>query len=795
MSINSSSPLFQMTGLSSGMDWGAMIDKQMAQARKVQTKWEDQIQTLEDKIYLYNELSANLKTLRNTLTPLKLQSTYTAKQAEYSVLAAPTGSSVLPQPQSILTANVTPDADIGRWDIEVTNVGVAERRVSNRQDSSTAKLSTLGYSGTGSFSIRSGVHAAIVEYDTATDSLNDIAQKINDTGVGVSAKVIDNRLIMESVDPGLNVQTTTDTITRQKATDPGFDPDYDDLAGINITNASSITTIKDSKNITYTAGTDFEVVQGSNGWQIHWLESPPGKRPANSTDTENITYEVSYSYEANPFQVYGLDDRVDLVKREDEVGATADYDVLSASAASASGTIQTIVGQDNTTYYLGTDFEIANDPLTGEPSIHWLSGGDAKKPASGTTYSVQYRDTAQKNILRDIGFFNESSSQHIKPEDTKLTLNGIEVTRSTNEIDDLIEGVTLDIVGEGKIRVDVTQDAEKAVTAIQEFVTAYNNVMDWINIKSEEKPFNYSDTNKNRNLQETKPTTDLERRRGLLRGDSNLRQTKSTLRGLSTNPMPLIYNTTTGSRASGTMAERGLTNPEGTYNLYITIDGIRGEIPIEPTDTIQDVATKINSYEPFLKDSTGKPYSPPLIIARASDSKLGLQAPTGKTFQISGSSDVLSATGLKNDFSLLSEIGLSTESLDFGKSGRLQFDAEKFMEALEKNSEDVGNIMVSFANRMDSEINDMVSSIQTEVGGTVAIKGGLPSQQKAWQNQIDSLNKRITDHERRLTMRQQSLYKQYARMEQYMGNMSSQSAWLASVSSSLMSMQGSGSSG
>ena len=780
MTVESTSPLFQMTGLSSGMDWGAMIDKQMEKARVVETKWEDQIQTLEDKIYLYNEFSANLKTLRNTLTTMKIQSTYTAKQAEYSVLAAPSGSSVLPQPQSILTAEVTADADIGRWDIEVTNVGVAERRISNRQESSTEKLSTLGYSGSGSFSIRSGIHAAIVEYDTENDSLNDIAQKINDTGVGVSAKVIDNRLVMESVDPGLNIQTTNDTITRQKATDPGYDPEYDDLAGINITDAADITTITDSKSITYTAGTDFEIVQGSNGWQVHWLAS--GDRPADSTDTEDITYEVSYSYEANPFEVYGLDDKVDLLTREDEGGTTADYDVLGAAASSESGTIQTIVDQDNVTYHLGTDFEIANDPSTGNKSIHWLSGGDAKKPTLGTTYSVQYRDTTQNNILREIGFFSENATQHVEPEDTTLTLNGIDVTRSSNEIDDLIEGVTLDIAGEGKIRVDVTQDAEKAVTAIQEFVTAYNTVMDWINIKSEEKPYNYSDTNKNRNVTETKPTTDIERRRGLLRGDSNLRQVKGTLRDLSADPMPMVYNTTTGDRASGTMSERGLTDVSGDYNLYITIDGIRGEIPISSTDTIQDVATKINAYEPFLEDSSGKAYSPPLIIASSSDSKLSLKAPTGKTFQINGDSEVLSATGLKNEFSLLSDIGLSTEALDFGKSGRLEFNTEEFMEAVKENSVDLGSLMVSFANRMDSEINDLVSNIQTEVGGTVAIKGGLPSQQKAWQSQIDALNKRITDYESRLSMRQQTLYLQYARMEQYMSDMSAQSSWLASVS-------------
>jgi len=65
-----SNPLFQVTGLVSGIDWGTMIDKIMERERKIADVWTSEKEKLEFRIDLYNEFSANFKTLRSTLTHL-----------------------------------------------------------------------------------------------------------------------------------------------------------------------------------------------------------------------------------------------------------------------------------------------------------------------------------------------------------------------------------------------------------------------------------------------------------------------------------------------------------------------------------------------------------------------------------------------------------------------------------------------------------------------------------------------------------------------------------------------------
>ncbi len=67
-----------------------------------------------------------------------------------------------------------------------------------------------------------------------------------------------------------------------------------------------------------------------------------------------------------------------------------------------------------------------------------------------------------------------------------MKIDGLTITRSSNQIDDLIEGVKLTVNGPGSVVMDITQDAEKAVTGIQDYVTAFNDLMDWINIRLSE---------------------------------------------------------------------------------------------------------------------------------------------------------------------------------------------------------------------------------------------------------------------------------------------------------------------
>jgi flagellar hook-associated protein 2 len=67
--------------------------------------------------------------------------------------------------------------------------------------------------------------------------------------------------------------------------------------------------------------------------------------------------------------------------------------------------------------------------------------------------------------------------------DAQIKLDGLTVTRPDNTIDDVLDGVTIELNGIGAAKVDVTLDAETAVNSISSMVDAYNATLDWINIR------------------------------------------------------------------------------------------------------------------------------------------------------------------------------------------------------------------------------------------------------------------------------------------------------------------------
>lgn len=67
--------------------------------------------------------------------------------------------------------------------------------------------------------------------------------------------------------------------------------------------------------------------------------------------------------------------------------------------------------------------------------------------------------------------------------DASFTVNGLQVTSSSNQVKDVIEGVTLNLQGtsESTITLTVANDVETTETAIRDFVDAYNEVYSFIN--------------------------------------------------------------------------------------------------------------------------------------------------------------------------------------------------------------------------------------------------------------------------------------------------------------------------
>ncbi|WP_286934769.1 MULTISPECIES: flagellar filament capping protein FliD [Aminobacterium] len=670
---SSNDPLFTMPGVATGIDWGAMLDKVMEKAKKPEEVWLRQKDTLELKIGLYKELAASIKQASTALSPLKLESTYSSKQAEFIVLSGGANSN------AIVTAEVSSKAAISRHEIEILQKATRETRFSSQIKGTMADA---GLTADETFYISIGGKRAQIDV-SSSDSLQKVVDKINKAtditldadgqpkgeALGITARIVDNRIILESPETGLGEKTFSSTITRGADGDPDLlDFSFDKQAPANgkLVVAQGETT--------YVEGTDFTVEQGSN--KITWIDG--GNKPA-----EGSKYKVSYTVNAN-------------------------------------------------------------------------------------VYTLDQGDSAQ--VLNVLGLNANDVDHYIAAQDAEFIVDGMKITRSSNTVNDILEGVTLSINGPGKVTMDISLDAEKAVTSTQEFVKAYNEIMDWINIRlSEELVKN--------------PKSDFERKWGKLHGDSTLWQIKSQLRYDLGNPALIPFTKRTGSQAVlGTLKEEGLTN-DTSFTLSVGDRGVA--IAVKPEDTLQDVADRINNAHDLRYNSEGEPYSPPLATARVSEDRLVIAAGSGKQASVSDLSGVLGILGMNDPYTRLSQLGISTEKANFGKSGKLEFNTDKFMEAMKRDPEAVQTFMTTVMKRLDATMEGCVSSSTVAVGGTSKPKGRIPSQIKFWEDQISSLDKRISNFDEQLAVRQKRIYKQYTDAEKRLAQLQQQLSWISGISSQL----------
>ncbi|MDE1548291.1 flagellar filament capping protein FliD [Jeotgalibaca caeni] len=120
------------------------------------------------------------------------------------------------------------------------------------------------------------------------------------------------------------------------------------------------------------------------------------------------------------------------------------------------------------------------------------------------------------DIAKDLGLEN---SETRKGQAANLTVNGIPITRDSNQITDVMDGVTLDLkaVTSEPIQVSVEDDLQKASDTVKAFVDQYNSTLKFI-----EEKLDVGDPSKEDN------------KTGALSGDSSLMRLQSQLRSLLT---------------------------------------------------------------------------------------------------------------------------------------------------------------------------------------------------------------------------------------------------------------------
>jgi len=149
----------------------------------------------------------------------------------------------------------------------------------------------------------------------------------------------------------------------------------------------------------------------------------------------------------------------------------------------------------------------------------------------------------------------------------------------------------------------------------------------------------------------------------------------------------------------------------------------------------------------------------------------------------------------------LSDIGITTTSEDFGKSGKLVVDETKLRDAINQNPDQVaklflnnedlnGNSVVDnsekgVAQKISDQLEYLTSSSSITIGGVVAKKGIVAEKLGSFDKLIDDYDDKIDAFEERIKMKEATLWNQFNAMEKALSNMNNQATWLAGQLSSL----------
>lgn len=179
-----------LDGLASGIPTQEMINQLMEIERKPIINMQREKLSLEESKNAWRDVNSRLDKLEDKLTQLKLSSTFTSRTTSSSN-------------EDVATATAATDASTGTYDITVNDVA-QNQRVSGDQllSSDTAFQDEFASFPTSSNVTINGQSMEITE----TDTLKTVRDNINNNIDGADASIVDNHLVLESSETGLENQ-------------------------------------------------------------------------------------------------------------------------------------------------------------------------------------------------------------------------------------------------------------------------------------------------------------------------------------------------------------------------------------------------------------------------------------------------------------------------------------------------------------------------------------------------------------------------------------------------------------
>lgn len=205
---------------------------------------------------------------------------------------------------------------------------------------------------------------------------------------------------------------------------------------------------------------------------------------------------------------------------------------------------------------------------------------------TGTRYAV-VGDDSSGTVLQSLGLFDAGGSPLNTLQaasDAVLTINGISIESSTNELENAVEGLTITVEGVGTTTVSITASTANAEKKVDSFISAFNAALSYLRAKT---GLTEGDTDDNGNVTYT---------RGALSNDSVFKTLKREL-----------YAVITDRYDAGTLADLGIALDGDDLTLSIEDAAKLTDALEEDPDMVkalmQQLATALNdALDPYIED-------------------------------------------------------------------------------------------------------------------------------------------------------------------------------------------------
>ena len=577
---------FSIPGVSSKYNTDKLIEDLMKLERIPLTRAEERIDEFELQKRNWQELNRDLARVQESAKKLYgFQNPFLDRLANSSN-------------DSVLTATANRDAEE-----EIRSVAVRQVATSDRFLSDSLPEDFRVAAGTYSFTVGDGE----VNFDYSGGSLQDFASTLERRSKGLlRASVVRNTpdtqvLLIEGTRTGASNRLQFGDKAREFALE----------AGILQRAVTSSRTIVPSESSVRSSGTG-----GSSTVSDGYLTLEPRTKR-----------EIAFSPSIIPREGFVLEFRVSVEKLSEEEYVPPESPPGPGTPDSGGVTLE-----DITIRNLGDEPDLPSWQPPAPPEKHLdmnilsLRGGGAEQklpalkdqegtqtirvPVSGTlpqidALVIDNANTHRRITVSAVELYDPDARGDMEPKnpvatagDAVIEIDGIEVTRESNEIDDVIQGVTLNLKrpGAGEVDLEITPDRTSVKDTIIEFVGYYNQLMSQINIYTSRDDTVVNELDYLSDEERDKALEQL----GLFQGESTLTQMKTRLQRIMMDP----YTTRDGSELA-LMAQIGIST-NSAVGGGLRASRLRGYLEIDEGQLDQALETHLEAIKDlFGYDSDG----------------------------------------------------------------------------------------------------------------------------------------------------------------------------------------------